>query len=195
MKAILLAALLLSCALVASSPAQICREVVRDSSGRIVQTIDCQSLSGGAERAVIRDTSGRIIGTATTSNSGGSSTHTQFRDASGRLTGSAVSQGSAGGSSRTAYWDASGSLAGNASTNRNSGIFQRHPTRCLGSPGQQQLGQREVPRSGGSPRADIGSEVAGLRPLISGRRSSLQNCVSARTIKPLGHTPHHQMGL
>lgn len=65
MKAILLPALL-SFVLSTASPARSCREVVRDSSGRVVQTIDRQKQAGGSERAVIRDASGRVIGTATT---------------------------------------------------------------------------------------------------------------------------------
>jgi YD repeat-containing protein len=38
--------------------------VVRDASGRIVQTIERQKQAGGAERAVTRDASGRIVGTS-----------------------------------------------------------------------------------------------------------------------------------
>ena len=70
MKAILLPALL-SFVLSTVSPAQTCREVVRDGSGRVVQTIDRQKQAGGTERAVIRDASGRVISTATTQVSAG----------------------------------------------------------------------------------------------------------------------------
>jgi hypothetical protein len=45
MKATLFPALFVL-ALCATSPAQTCREVVRDSSGRIVQTIDRQKQAG-----------------------------------------------------------------------------------------------------------------------------------------------------
>jgi hypothetical protein len=69
MKAILLP-VLVSFALATKLPAQTCREVVRDGSGRVVQTIERQKQAGGAERAVIRDASGRITGTATTHASG-----------------------------------------------------------------------------------------------------------------------------
>ena len=66
---------LVSLALTAADSAQTCREVARDSSGRIVQTIDRQKQSGGTVQAVTRDASGRIIGTATTrTNSSGSRT-------------------------------------------------------------------------------------------------------------------------
>jgi hypothetical protein len=68
--------------------AQACREVVRDASGRIVQTIDRQKSAGGTERAVIRDASGRIIDTATTNPNAGGSSQTNYRDASGRITAS-----------------------------------------------------------------------------------------------------------
>ncbi len=50
--------ILLSCVLSPVSHAQICREVVRDPSGRVVQTIERQKQAGGTERAVIRDGSG-----------------------------------------------------------------------------------------------------------------------------------------
>ena len=53
---------LFSFALSLMSPAQTCREVVRDASRRIVQTIERQKQTGGSERAVIRDASGRITG-------------------------------------------------------------------------------------------------------------------------------------
>jgi hypothetical protein len=48
--------------LTAASIAQTCREVVRDASGRTVQTTARQKQAGGSERAVIRNASGRIIG-------------------------------------------------------------------------------------------------------------------------------------
>ena len=114
MKATLLPALILF-ALVTASMAHTCREVARDASGRVVQTIERQKQAGGTERAVIRDASGRVAGTATTQ-ARGSTTQTQYRDASGRVTGSAVTQGSTSGSARTTYRDASGRVAGSADT-------------------------------------------------------------------------------
>jgi len=69
MKAMLLPALI-SIALASASQAQTCREVVRDSSGRVFQTIERQKQAGGTERAVIRDASGRITGSNTGSNTG-----------------------------------------------------------------------------------------------------------------------------
>ena len=68
MKRFLLPALL-SFALALTAPAQPCREVVRDSSGRVVQTIYHQKSSGGTVRSVIRDASGRTIGTSTSQTS------------------------------------------------------------------------------------------------------------------------------
>jgi hypothetical protein len=124
MKAMLLPALL-SFALATASPAQTCREVVRDSSGRIVQTIERQKQADRSERAVIRDASGRITGTANTQTSGGSTTQTQYRDASGRSAGSATTHGYASGSSRTTYRDASGRMAGSADTSKVAGSGSR----------------------------------------------------------------------
>lgn len=40
-------------------PARNDRDGGRDSSGRVVQTIELQKQAGGGERAVIRDASGR----------------------------------------------------------------------------------------------------------------------------------------
>ena len=97
-----------------------CREVVRDASGRVVQTIERQKQAVGSERAVIRDASGRITGTATTQASG-STTQTQYRDASGRSAGSATTHGYASGLSRTTYRDASGRVAGSSDTSKVAG--------------------------------------------------------------------------
>jgi hypothetical protein len=124
MKAMLLPALL-SFALATASPAQTCREVVRDSSGRVVQTIERQKQAGGTERAVIRDASGRITGTATTQPTGGNAARTTYRDASGKLTGSAVTLGTASGSSRTTYRDANGRMTGSADTSKVAGSGSR----------------------------------------------------------------------
>lgn len=88
MKAILLPALF-SFALASTSPAQICREVVRDSSGRIVQTIDRQKTTSGTVHAATRDATGRITGTATTQPTSGGNSQTTYRDASGRMSSSA----------------------------------------------------------------------------------------------------------
>ena len=120
MKALLLPALF-SFALAATLTAQTCREVVRDASGRIVQTIDRQRSAGGSVQATMRDASGRIIGTATTAPNAGGSAQTNYRDASGRLTGTASTQPTAGASSRTTYRDASGRSAGSADTRTGSG--------------------------------------------------------------------------
>lgn len=62
---------LFAVALTATLPAETYREVVRDSSGRISQTIDRQKSSDGSVQSVTRDASGRIIGTATTRPSSG----------------------------------------------------------------------------------------------------------------------------
>ena len=45
--------------------AHTCREVVRDSSGRVVQTIERRTGTGGTVHTVIRDASGRLAGTST----------------------------------------------------------------------------------------------------------------------------------
>ncbi len=117
----LLSLLAVSCFLVAHSPAQTCREVVRDASGRIVQTIERQKQAGGTERAVTRDASGRITGTATTRPNAGSNMRTEYRDASGRLTGTASTRPTTGTSSQTTYRDASGRMTGSADTRPSSG--------------------------------------------------------------------------
>lgn len=108
--------------LIPTLPAQTCREVVRDSSGRIVQTIDHQKQSGGTVQTTTRDAAGRIIGTATTRTNSGGFTSTQYRDASGRITGSAATQPRSGGTaSNTTYRDASGRIQGNASSRTSGG--------------------------------------------------------------------------
>jgi hypothetical protein len=107
--------------LASAFPAETCREVVRDSSGRIVQTIDRRKQKGGTVQATTRDASGRIIGTATTRPNSGGGARTEYRDASGRLTGFATTQPASGGSSRTIFRDASGRLAGSADTRTTSG--------------------------------------------------------------------------
>ncbi len=117
MKAMFLPALL-SLPLATILPAQTCREVVRDASGWVVQTIERQKQGGGGEQYVTRDASGRITGTATTQASGDSTTQTQYRDASGRSAGSATTHGNASGSSHTTYQDASGRMAGSADTSK-----------------------------------------------------------------------------
>jgi len=42
------------------------REVVRDSSGRLLYTVEHREGSGDTSQATIRDASGRLVGTATT---------------------------------------------------------------------------------------------------------------------------------
>ncbi len=109
----LLLPVLLSLALASGLSAQNCREVVRDSSGRIVQTIERQKQAGGTERAVTRDASGRITGTATTRPNAGGSARTEYRDASGRITGTTTANpaGTVTGIRR----DASGRVTGTSS--------------------------------------------------------------------------------
>jgi hypothetical protein len=116
MKAMLPPALF-SLSLATLSPAQTCREVVRDSSGRIVQTIERQIQGGGNERAVIRDASGRVTGTATTRPIGRTTT-TLYRDASGRLSGSASTNHARNGRAHTVCRNASGRMAATADTTK-----------------------------------------------------------------------------
>ena len=129
MKAIFLSAVIpLALASALAAQTQICREVVRDGSGRVVQTVERRKEPGGTVQVVSRDAAGRVIGTATTrpTSNGGSST--VCRDASGRLAGTAMTQTqstAAGGSSRTTYRDASGRLAGSADTRANAGTACR----------------------------------------------------------------------
>ena len=115
---------LLSFALPSILAAQTCREVVRDASGRIVQTIDRQKSAGGTVQATTRDASGRIIGTATTRPNAGGSAQTNYRDASGRITGTASTQPTTGASSRTTYRDASGRLSGSEEVSGIGAIFR-----------------------------------------------------------------------
>jgi hypothetical protein len=70
--------------------AQTSRETFRDSTGRIVKTIEYRKIHNGTQ-AVIRDASGRIIGTQTTIISANGSSSTIHRDASGRIVGSSKS--------------------------------------------------------------------------------------------------------
>ena len=112
MKAILIPALI-PLVLATASPAQTCHEVVRDSSGWIVQTIERQKQAGGTERAVIRDASGRVAGSADTSKTG-SGRRTQFRDASGRSAGTETTSGCSSGNVTATRRDASGPVTGNS---------------------------------------------------------------------------------
>ncbi len=79
MKTLLLA--LLSFALSALSPAQTCREIVRDASGRIVQTIDRQKGSGETVQATTRNALGRLTDSQTTNTSHSESFTGTQRDA------------------------------------------------------------------------------------------------------------------
>lgn len=108
-------------ALVCISPvgAQTCREVVRDSSGRLVQTIERRTSGDGTVHAVVRDAAGRLTGSFVTRPDRSGGTRTQYRDASGRHAGSAITRGGSSGSSRTTYRDASGRAAGSAVTQKN----------------------------------------------------------------------------
>lgn len=111
MKAMLLP-VLFTFALATMLPAKTCREVVRDASERIVQTIERQKQAGGTERATTRDASGRIIGSATTNPNTGGSSQTTYRDASGRMAGSADTRTSSSSNTSTQYRDSSGRLSG-----------------------------------------------------------------------------------
>ncbi|MEO8613783.1 MAG: hypothetical protein ABI600_01470 [Luteolibacter sp.] len=51
----LLPLLAISLTMTSVSPAQTCREVVRDASGRLVQTIEHQNSGGGAVHSTTRD--------------------------------------------------------------------------------------------------------------------------------------------
>lgn len=106
--------------LVCISPvgAQTCREVVRDSSGRLVQTIERRTSGDGTVHAVIRDAAGRVAGTFVTRPDGGGGSRTEYRDASGRHAGSAITRGGSSGSSRTTYRDGSGRFSGSATTQK-----------------------------------------------------------------------------
>ena len=61
MKALLLPALIFLL-FATHAPAQSHREVVRDASGRIVQTIDRPKSTGATVQATTRDASGRLTG-------------------------------------------------------------------------------------------------------------------------------------
>ena len=69
------------------------REVVRDSSGRTLYTIEHREGSGDLSRATIRDASGRLMGTAVTRKNSSGRARTEYRDASGRLTGTSAGDG------------------------------------------------------------------------------------------------------
>ncbi len=104
---------LMSGVLFSTARADNSREVVRDASGRLIQTIDHQKDANGTVNSVTRDASGRLIGTAVSHpNSGGDST--VYRDASGRLTGAAQTSAAGAGTAHTTYRDASGRLTGSA---------------------------------------------------------------------------------
>ena len=75
MKAILLPAGI-SFLLASILPAQTCREVVRDASGHVVQTVEHRKGIGGIAHSIIRDAAGRIIGTSTSQTGSGGTTRT-----------------------------------------------------------------------------------------------------------------------
>lgn len=157
-KTLLLPALLLSCVLSPVAPAQTCREVVRDASGRIVQTIERQKQVGGTERAVIRDASGRITGTATTQTTAGGSGRTAFRDASGRVSGTASTHGANSGTTSTTYRDASGRLTGSATTNQSTSSGSRTQFRDASG---RLTGSESSYGNGTSTRRDASGRVTG----------------------------------
>ncbi|MGA0854925.1 MAG: hypothetical protein ACO3RK_08965, partial [Luteolibacter sp.] len=64
--------------LAGTSLAQTSREVVRDPSGRIVQTIDHRTEAGGTVRSTTRDAMGRVIGTAVTRQSATGTARTEI---------------------------------------------------------------------------------------------------------------------
>jgi len=146
---VLAAALVLNIA----AHSETCREVVRDTSGRVTQNIDHQKSSGGTARSVIRDASGGTIGTSTSQTSSGGHNPTTYRDASGRVTGVASTNGSSSGSSQTTYRDASGRTAGSATfrTNGTSGgltDFLRRLRPIRRQPGNERFlwfGDRDTP--------------------------------------------------
>ena len=109
--------------LVSVASAETCREVVRDASGRVTQTIDHQKSGNGTVRSVIRDASGRMIGTSTSQTSGTTGSRTDFRDASGRSTGNQTTNGSSGFATGTRR-DASGRVTG---TSTGSGSCPTNP--------------------------------------------------------------------
>ena len=82
----------------ALASAETCRDVVRDASGRIVQTVESQKNSNGTTKSVTRDASGRIVSTSSGAPSANGKMQTTYRDASGRLIGSAATQTTPGGS-------------------------------------------------------------------------------------------------
>ena len=98
--------------------AHTCREVVRDSSGRVVQTIERRTDVGGTVHTVIRDASGRLAGTSITRPDGGGGSRTDYRDANGRHSGSATTRSNGSGSSNTSYRDAQGRSSGSAVTQK-----------------------------------------------------------------------------
>ncbi|MFU8892182.1 MAG: hypothetical protein ACNA8L_01000 [Luteolibacter sp.] len=112
MKIGLFSTLTVSFLLASFSQAQSCREVIRDATGRIVQTIDRQANG----RAVMRDASGKIIGTATTQATG-SISRTTYRDANGRITGTASTQHGQSATTRTTYRGPGGQITGTSATN------------------------------------------------------------------------------
>ena len=69
----------------ALASAETCRDVVRDASGRIVQTVESQKNSNGTTKSVTRDASGRIVSTSSGAPSANGKMQTTYRDASGRL--------------------------------------------------------------------------------------------------------------
>lgn len=97
------------------------REVVRDSSGKIIRTIEHQKQPGGGVRSVSRDASGRLIGTSVTQPSTAGGSRTEHRDSSGRLTGSSQSRASG----QTVDRDAAGRLTGTAQTTPTPGSGNR----------------------------------------------------------------------
>jgi YD repeat-containing protein len=142
--------------------AQSSREVVRDSSGRLVHTIEHRKDSSGTIQSITRDAAGRLVSTATTRPGSGGGSSTQTRDSSGRLICSAITNTS-GNASNTTYRNSSGRLVARAET-RTSG--QQTTTRFQDASGRSS-GSSDFSNSSGTRRDASGRLVnthSGSRP-------------------------------
>lgn len=110
---------LLSLGLTISTFAQTNREVVRDSSGGLVQTIERRIEPNGQITSTTRDAAGRLIQESTTQVSPCGRATTQYRDSGGRLIGTAQSQ-ALGVTQKTQFRDASGRLTGTSTSRQSS---------------------------------------------------------------------------
>jgi YD repeat-containing protein len=126
------------------STAQTCREVVRDASGRVVQTVERHKQAGGTVQAVTRDASGRITGTAVTRPNTGGGAHTEYRDASGRLAGSAHQRRQFRFVTHPIPRCLGPPLWQRNHQRRLARTCGRHPTRRFRTPDRQQFGERKM---------------------------------------------------